>query len=85
MAQPAAPGTVSCVFEHVPEGRVAIAVMHDANQNGALDRSLLGFPTEGFAFSRDARPGTFSPPSFEDAAVAVGPSTRHLTVHLTYP
>ena len=51
-------------------GRYALFAMHDANDNGDLDRNLLGIPTEGYGFSNGAA-GTVGPPSFEAAAVNV--------------
>ncbi len=39
-------------FERVPAGTYAIAVFHDENGNGKMDK-LMSMPTEGFAFSRN--------------------------------
>lgn len=60
-----------CSFEHVTPGRYAIAVTHDEDGDGELDRGLFGIPTEGYAFSNDAAPN-MGPPSFERAAFVVG-------------
>ena len=40
-------------FGRVPEGRYAIALIHDENGNGKLDKHLV-IPREGFGFSRNA-------------------------------
>lgn len=53
----------------LPAGRYAVKLYHDANDNGELDRNLVGIPTEGYGFSNNA--GRRGPPSFEDAAVIV--------------
>ena len=49
---PARKGAVRYEFFDVPDGEYAVAVFHDANANGKLDRSL-GIPREGFAFSQN--------------------------------
>ena len=59
-------GEVRVVFENIPAGIYAISIMHDENENGELDKNLMGMPTEGFGFSNDAM-GMFGPPSFEKA------------------
>ena len=51
----------------LPPGTWAVLSFQDENDNGKLDRNVLGIPKERYAFSRDAR-GRFGPPSFEDAA-----------------
>ena len=63
---PANGATVRVVLD-LPPGRYAVSVFHDANRNGKLDTNLVGMPTEGYGFSRDAR-GTMGPPAFDAAA-----------------
>lgn len=52
----------------LPAGLYAVAAFHDLNDNGELDRSALGPPSEPYGFSNDAR-GTFGPPRFDKAAI----------------
>lgn len=52
------------------EGNYAIAIYHDANGNGRLDKNMLGVPTEVYGFSNNAR-ATFSAPSFSEAQFSV--------------
>jgi uncharacterized protein (DUF2141 family) len=40
-------------FQHVLPGRYAVALFHDENANGRMDKMLM-MPREGFGFSRDA-------------------------------
>src|SRR5690606_35850358 len=63
-------GTVNLDFGDVAPGRYAIAVLHDENGNGKVDRALGLMPKEGFGFSRDA-PVRMGPPSFQQAAFEV--------------
>lgn len=60
----AATGTVDIVIKDLPAGGYGIAVFHDANGNGKMDKNMMGIPSEDHAFSNDAR-GTMGPPSFE--------------------
>jgi len=45
-------GTVVANFSSVRPGRYSVAVFHDENNNGTVDRNFLGLPAEGFGFSR---------------------------------
>jgi|GEM_PF-2427488 len=57
----------------VPAGRpVAVEVHHDVNENGILDKNLLGVPVERYGFSKGARSLT-GKPSFNDAAFVPQP------------
>ena len=59
--------TVAHTFKDVPLGTYAIAIFHDTNSNGILDKNFLGIPKEGYAFSNNVS-GTFGPPAFKDAS-----------------
>ena len=67
---PADPAGVTCRFEDVPAGRAAVAVSHDANGNGRLDKNFLGIPREAWGVSRGARPALRAP-RFAEAAFEV--------------
>jgi uncharacterized protein (DUF2141 family) len=69
-------------FADVPPGTYAIALMHDENSNGRVDRVLM-VPREGFGFSRDA-PVRMGPPSFDAAAFRVGTAPVNQTVRMRY-
>ena len=70
----AAKGQVSLSL-NVPPAKYAVAVFHDENNNGILDRNSLGFPTEAYGFSNNAR-GRFGPPNFKDCLIDIGPNTQ---------
>lgn len=53
-------------FKNLKPGYYAIATYHDKNNDGRMNKNLMGIPTEYYGFSRDAR-ARFSAPSFEDA------------------
>ncbi len=79
---PVGAATVRFDFGLVPEGRFAIALVHDENGNGRMDKRLM-LPSEGFGFSRDA-PLRFGPPSFGSAAFQVDPATEHQAIRMRY-
>jgi uncharacterized protein (DUF2141 family) len=61
---------LSYSFNELAEGKYAVAVFHDENKNGKLDKNYLGIPVEAYGFSNNAR-RTFSAPSFEEAEINV--------------
>jgi uncharacterized protein (DUF2141 family) len=62
-------------FGNLNPGTYAVAVFHDVNGDGLLNKNGLGIPTEAFGFSKN--PAIYSgPPKFSDAAIFVaGPQT----------
>jgi len=57
-------------FQNLEKDGYAVAVYHDENNNGILDKNLVGAPTEAYGFSRNAR-AMFSAPSFEEAKIEI--------------
>ncbi len=70
------------VFPSLPSGEYALALIHDENGNGKLDKSF-GMPREGVGFSRNPRL-TFGPPRFAAAAFPVGAQPVEEMVRLRY-
>ncbi|WP_263078957.1 DUF2141 domain-containing protein [Endozoicomonas sp. Mp262] len=60
-------------------GNYAISIFHDENNNGVLDKNLLGIPTEGYGFSNTAEP------DFKKAVLHVNKETTEVTIDLKYP
>lgn len=77
----AAVGKLQTDFD-LPVGRYAVAVYHDLNSNGKLDKNVLGIPKEPYGFSKDFRP-KFSPPDFEDCAITLPASGTTVGIKLT--
>lgn len=69
-------------FKDVPQGRYAIALFHDENGNGRMDKMMM-LPKEGFGFSRDA-PLKFGPPRFGAASFQVGPNQLRTAIKVRY-
>ncbi|WP_115622070.1 DUF2141 domain-containing protein [Chryseobacterium indoltheticum] len=66
---------VSYTFKNLPVGEYAVAVYQDVNNNGKCDRNMIGYPIEGFGFSRNYRP-KLSAPNFDEVKIAINQSTR---------
>jgi uncharacterized protein (DUF2141 family) len=56
---------MSYIFKNIPNGTYAVVAFHDENDNGIMDRSIIGFPIEKPAISNI--PTLTAPPSFEEA------------------
>jgi uncharacterized protein (DUF2141 family) len=69
------------VFHDVAPGDYGFAVFHDANDNGRMDRNLMGIPTEPIAFSNNAQ-GRMGPPDFDAVKLAVPAAGLDTTVTL---
>ena len=80
---PAVGGMARFTIHDVPLGQYAVAVFHDENGNGDLDANMLGVPTEGYGFSRDAA-STFGPPEFGAAAFDLDSEPETVRVTLAY-
>ncbi len=76
-------GTVLVTIEAVPAGTYAAQAFHDENENGLLDRNILGLPKEAMGFSHDA-PMRLGPPRFADAAFTVGGDVTRVAFTLRY-
>lgn len=76
---PVTASAMSCTFTGIPADTYAIAVYHDKNGNGKLDKNLVGMPTERYGFSNQARE-TFSAPSFESAAFSLKNERKMLVI-----
>ena len=77
-----AAATVLIDFGLVPAGHYAIALFHDENSNGRLDKRLM-LPREGYGFSRNA-PVRMGPPRFVDAAFSTEAAGHHETIRMRY-
>nr|WP_293845807.1 DUF2141 domain-containing protein [uncultured Arsenicibacter sp.] len=65
----------------VDPGEYAVAVYHDVNDNGKLDKKLFGIPKEPYGFSNNYRP-VVSAPSFKDCQVSVGTGETSVSIKL---
>ncbi len=65
------PGTTVTVrFEDIPYGDYAVAMFHDENRSGKIDKNIFGIPKEGYCFSRNFKP-VLSAPDFVDCSFSL--------------
>lgn len=75
-------GTTNVVFEGLPHGDYAVAVIHDENNNKKLD-TFLGIPKEGFGFSRN--PAIyFGAPRFAAARFTIDGDSKAEAITMLY-
>ena len=65
----------------IHEGRIAIVVYHDEDDNGELKTGLFWRPKEGFAFSNNYTPK--GPPNFKKASIELIHG-KPVTIELNY-
>ena len=61
----------------------AVSMFLDENGNQQLDKSPLGFPSEGFGFSRDPAIGT-SAPKWNDVSFTLTPANSAVSIKTVY-
>ncbi|MBK6620273.1 MAG: DUF2141 domain-containing protein [Saprospirales bacterium] len=76
-------GKISVQIPDLLFGDYAIAVFHDLNGNGKLDRNMLGIPSEPYGFSGKAS-GKWSAPVFEDARISLSEKTVFQRIELFF-
>jgi uncharacterized protein (DUF2141 family) len=69
------------VFHDVAPGDYGFSIFQDVNENGRMDRNLLGIPTEPIAFSNNAQ-GRMGPPDFDAVRLTVPAAGLDTTVTL---
>ena len=70
------------LFDDLPSGTYALALIHDENGNGKLD-TMMGIPKEGFGFSKNPAI-RFGPPSFKSAGVVIVGGRADESVKMKY-
>ena len=67
----------------IKAGSYAVAMFHDANGDGTLNRNSFGIPTEGFGFSGNPRVIT-GPPKFSESAIIVAGTNTNIDIQMQY-
>lgn len=75
-ALPVKGSQLTYTFTNLPAGTYAFSLIHDVNGNNTLDKTKMGIPTEGYAFSNNAM-GAFGPPKFNRARFALLAGKRY--------
>lgn len=77
-------GQVRWRVEGLAPGVYAVRVYHDANGNGALDKTRRGVPREAYGFSNDPPPRR-GPAPWNDARFEIGPGETRIEITLHGP
>jgi uncharacterized protein (DUF2141 family) len=78
---PAVAGGATLQLKDLAPGRYALAVYHDADGNGKMNRNAMGVPSEDYGFSNNAL-GFMGPPAFDDARFDLPEAGAQLRVSL---
>ena len=63
-------GASTVTFENLPEGKYAVNILHDENNDGKIKRGII-LPKEGIGFSNFQSIGISNRPSFSKASFSV--------------
>ena len=72
---------VTWKINDVPYGDYGIAVFHDENRNGKMDKNFLGIPQEAYGFSNNMRV-TLGPPKWDKSKFVVKGSTIEVSIEV---
>jgi uncharacterized protein (DUF2141 family) len=75
--------SIQITLDNLPRGDYAVAVFHDENMNGQLDKNMFGIPREGYGFSNNPKK-SMGPPKFADAKFQLNQPEKVLEVTLFY-
>ncbi len=59
--------TATITFDNLPQGKYAVNIIHDENNNGEIDMGFI-FPKEGIGFSNFKKLNIINRPSFSKAS-----------------
>lgn len=69
------------VFPDLPYGTYGVALFHDRNANGELDKNAMGIPREAYGHSNNAR-SFFGPPAFDKIKLSIDRPQTQIKVNL---
>jgi len=76
-------GSQQWIVEDLSYRKYALAIFHDINSNGKMDRNLLGVPKEPYAFSKK-EPSKWREPTFQDVAFQMNAPEKKINVSLDF-
>ena len=75
-------GKARCTFKNLKPGKYAVAVMHDADEDGKLKTSMVGRPQEWWGVSNNAPAERFGPPKYEAAVFDFAGEAKSIQIKL---
>lgn len=73
--------SVAWKVNDVPHGDYGVAVLHDENKNGKMDKNFLGIPLEPYGFSNNVRVA-FGPPKWDRSKFVVRGATSEISIEV---
>ena len=81
---PIAGPNTGCTFSNIEPSTYALAVVHDENSNGKLDKNFVGVPSEGYGVSNN-KTYALSAPKWDESVFTIVPNeSKTLQVKLRY-
>lgn len=68
------------IFDNLPDGEYGVSVCHDQNSDGKCNRGIIGYPVEGFGFSREAKVFIKAPGFKKASFIITGSTTENITL-----
>ena len=72
--------SITVTFDNIDYNKYAISVYHDINENGKLDKNMIGIPTEPYGFSNNPR--IITGPSYEKSAFELKEKELKMNIRL---
>jgi uncharacterized protein (DUF2141 family) len=72
---------VQVVFTNIPYGWYGISLYHDENNNGKMDRNMMGIPKEAYGFSNNAK-GFMGKPDYKDVKFELNSAEKQIVIKL---
>jgi uncharacterized protein (DUF2141 family) len=69
------------IFTNLPYGWYGISLYHDENNNGKMDKNMMGIPKEAYGFSNNAK-GFFGKPDYKDVKFELKSSEKQIDIKL---
>jgi len=70
-------------FDSIPKGIYSVAVFHDEDKNGVLNKNQMNMPLEGYGFSNNAA-ANFGPPNYAQTKFIYSGKNKSITIYMTY-
>ena len=70
-------------FDSVPKGIYSVAVFHDEDANGYLNKNQLNIPVEGYGFSNNVLTN-MGPPNYSQIKFPYSGKNKNITIYMTY-
>ncbi|HOY33024.1 MAG TPA: DUF2141 domain-containing protein [Bacteroidales bacterium] len=70
-------------FDSVPKGIYTVAVFHDEDKNGLLNKNQLNIPLEGYGFSNNVATN-LGPPNYSQTKFIYTGKNKTITIYMTY-